>query len=84
MYGGVFPEDVVIADFKIRRFARVLEILGFASNGGEGKKLVSPADPGVSVNDHMRVEDAVVADPDIRPDDAERANPDIFSERGKR
>ena len=79
--GAVFPENVVIADFQIGGISRVLEILGLASYCGEGEKLVAAPKFRMTFQHHMRVEDAFIAELDIRADDTKRTDADIASQR---
>ncbi len=82
MDGGVFAEDVVIADFQIGGLGDVFEVLGFSSDGGEGEKLVAAADFRVSFDDDVRVEHAIIAQLDVRANHAEGADADIFPDPG--
>jgi hypothetical protein len=80
--GAILTKHVVITDFKISRFPDVLQILGFPTNGGEGKKLVGFSEDRVPLQDDVGVQDAVVTQRDLRPDHAERADADIPSDVG--
>ena len=79
--GAVLPENIVIADFQIRRITRVFEILSLASYCGEGEKLVVAPKFRMTLEHHMRVEHAFIAELDICADDTERTDADIASQR---
>ena len=79
--GAVFPENVVIANFQVRRIARVFEILRLSSHGGEGEELIAASEFRMTFEHHMRVEDTIIAKLDICADDTERADADIASQR---
>lgn len=82
--GAVFPEHIVIADFKMRWLALILEVLGLAANDGKGEKLISLSEFRMALQNDMRMEHAVVTECDIRTNDAIRTDADIASQRGKR
>ena len=80
---GVFPENIVVANFKISGIAHILEVLCFATNGGKGEKLIPASEFRVAFNDDMRVQDTIIAELDICTNDTKRANADIASQRGE-
>ena len=68
--GDAFAEDVVVADLKAGDAAFPFQVLGFETEGGEGKNFVAVAELGVAVNDHVRMQFALVAEGDVLADDA--------------
>ena len=81
---GVFAENIVVADFQIGGISDVFEVLGFASDGRKGEKLVGAAEFRVALENDVRVQDTIIAEFDIRSNDAKRADTDIASQRRKR
>ena len=51
---GVFPEGVVVTNFKIGWATLIFEILGPKPNAGKWEKRVSAADFSISLDDHVR------------------------------
>jgi len=84
MDGGVFAEDVVVADFEVGGIAEVFEILGLAADDGEGEKLVAAADLRMTFENDVGVQDAIVAEFDVVANDAIGADADILSQGGER
>jgi hypothetical protein len=52
--GYAFPDGVVIADFRLRRLAAVLQILWCDADCTEGMKDVACADAGAAFENYMR------------------------------
>lgn len=82
--GGVFAKNVVVADFEVSGIAEVFEILGLAADDGEGEKLVAAADLGMTFENDVGVQDAIVAEFNMVANDAIGANADILSQGGER
>lgn len=83
VHRGVLPENIVVADFQRGRLASVFEILGLSANGGKREKLVAAAEFRMPFKHDVRVQDAIVAEFDIRADDTERPDVDIVSQLGE-
>ncbi len=82
--GGVFPENIQIADLQVSRIADVFQILRLSADRGEGEKFVRAADFRVPIDHDMGVQNAVIAELDVGTDDAIRADSNVFPDRGQR
>ena len=83
MHGAVFAELIEVAHFEQRRFALILEILGFATDGGEGEKFVAASELRGAFEHDMRMQHAVVSKFDVVADNAVRPDADIGAKLGK-
>ena len=70
--GDVFAQRVMVADFGAGDAALPFQILRLQSDAGERKNFISFPQPGVPVNDHVRMQPAIVAERDVLADDAIR------------
>ena len=82
--GRIFAKHIVISNLQIGRLPLVFQILRFSTDRGEWEKLVAAAEFRGSAEDHMRVEDAIVAELDVVADDTVGPHLDVESERGER
>jgi hypothetical protein len=88
--GDVFAKRIVVADFHARHAALPFQILRLQPDARKRKYFVSPAERRVTVNDHMRMKFALVAEHDMFADDAIRtdftagANPRLGVDDGGR
>ncbi len=70
--GDVFAERVVVADFRAGDAALPFQVLGLESEAGERKNLIVLSEFGVAINDHVRMQPAMVSQRDVCADDAIR------------
>ena len=63
--GGVFAEDITVADDEGGGFAGIFEVLRFGADGGEGVEFVFAANRGVAVDDDVGVELAAVSEENV-------------------
>jgi hypothetical protein len=82
MDGGELADAVVVADFKARGLAVVLEILRCGADRGELKDLVARADRGAALDDRVGADPRGGADADLGADDRSRADFDAGIELG--
>jgi hypothetical protein len=68
----------------MRRLTYILEILGFATNRSEGKKLIVGPDAGWSLNHYMRMQHTAIAQHNMIADHTKRANGHICADFGLR
>ena len=79
---AVLAKHVVVPDLNKRRLTQVFEVLGFASDDGKRIKLVSLANGGAALDNHMRMQHTVPAQYHILSDQTVRPNPDVGSQLG--
>jgi hypothetical protein len=86
----IFPERVVVPDFRARHSAFPLQVLRLQPEAREWKNFVSLPQLGVPVNDHVRMQPApraqydVFANDAIRPDFAIRSDLRLGMDNGRR
>jgi hypothetical protein len=80
---GVFAELVEVTHLEHGGLALVLEVLGFAADGGEGKKFIPSTELRGAIEHDMRMQHAVVAEFDMVADDAIRPDADIGAKLGE-
>ena len=74
MNGDAFAEHVFIADLHTRTTSRVLQVLSFGANGRKGKYFIPLPQGGATINHHMRMQMAVIADGYVFANDTVRSN----------
>lgn len=82
VHGGVFSENIVIADFECRRLTDVFQILCFPADGCKREKLVIFSEGGSAFEHNMRVKHAIVTERHVRANDTEWADMNVLSELG--
>ena len=65
MDGHEFPDDIVIPDFGVGKFAAELHVMGNTPDGGKGENLVVLANTGMALNHGMRHHHGAFADLDV-------------------
>src|SRR6266536_3095804 len=66
----MFAKRVLLADFREGRSAVPFQVLCDQADAGEGKYLVAPAQAGMSLHDHVRMQSATFTERDVLADDA--------------
>src|SRR5579859_767732 len=68
--GDKLADHVMVADLQARRFARISNILRSHANRSESKEVIAQADLRRAANRDMRIQNASLADLDLRPNHA--------------
>lgn len=82
VHGGVFPKDIVIADFKGGGLTDVFEILRFPADRSKWEELVVFPEGGGAFKHNVGVKHAVIAEGHIRTNGAIWPDTDVLSELG--